>query len=264
MKHPVFNQLWPDDVKAVFKHDMEQTWDSSLAPHLFNEYRYFLDIYQGYANTGEKLKILDVGCAQGTLSLLLAEQGHQLVALDIRQGFLDYAASRYEKGDIRFVCGNALDVVLDEQFDLVFANQIVEHLLYPVDMVIKLMQWVRTGGRLVMTTPNAEYIKNNLPTFSELHPVEQYLHLQHTADGDGHFFAYTPAEMGQVFIEAGVSDIEIHRIETPWISGHMKFRYLHGWTPYKVLYLMDQVIRLIPFFHNKFSYQILATGRRSS
>jgi hypothetical protein len=70
--------------------------------------------------------------------------------------------------------------------------------------------------------------------------------------------------MNRIFIESGMRDIEIHCFETPWVSGHMKFRYLHRWMSYKVLSFMDQVTRLIPYVSKRFSFQILATGRRSS
>ncbi len=85
-----------------------------------------------------------------------------------------------------------------------------------------------------MTTPNNLYIKNNLPTFSALQPVSDYQHLQNSADGDGHFFAYRPIEMKNVFEEAGLVDVDIKCLDTPWVSGHLKFRYLHRWTPYEL------------------------------
>jgi len=90
-----------------------------------------------------RLEILDVGCAQGTLALLLAERGHEVWAMDIRQQFLDYAASRHEKGDVHFICANAMEVELYKRFDLIFANQIIEHLVYPLEFTRRLATFLK-------------------------------------------------------------------------------------------------------------------------
>ena len=79
----------------------------------------------------EPLEILDVGCAQGTLALLLAERGHRVTAVDLRADFLQYAQSRHTHGDVRFLQANALEEDIPGQYDLVFANQLIEHLVYP-------------------------------------------------------------------------------------------------------------------------------------
>lgn len=260
MKPPVFDPVWPEEIKMLYKHDMEQTWDPSLMPHLFNEYRYMLECCRKFCPKGKPLKVLDVGCAQATLALMLAEAGHAVTAVDIRQSFLDYAATRYEKGDIRFVCGNALELVFDDRFDLIFSNQMIEHLIYPLELLQRLKRWLKPGGRLVVSTPNADYIKNTLPSFSELGESENYIELQNSADGDGHFYAYQPGELAGLFETAGFSNSTVSAIESPWISGHMKFRFLHRLIPYELLTVMDNICLRIPWVGKKLSYQLLATG----
>src|SRR3974377_2437936 len=112
MKPPVFDPNWSEELKALYRHDVQEIWDDSLNRHIWNQYHNQLRVYLGLAGlpelTGEK-KILDVGCAQGTLALLLAERGHDVTALDLRPSFLDYAQKRYTHGRIRFIAGNALD-----------------------------------------------------------------------------------------------------------------------------------------------------------
>src|SRR6185295_13416343 len=131
MKRPIFDPAWPADVQALYRHDVQEIWDPSIAPQIWNQYHNQLDLYCSLADGRGQLDILDVGCAQATLALLLAERGHRVCAMDIRQQFLDYAASRHEHGVIRFVCGNAIDAAPGGAFDLIFANQLVEHLVYP-------------------------------------------------------------------------------------------------------------------------------------
>jgi 2-polyprenyl-3-methyl-5-hydroxy-6-metoxy-1,4-benzoquinol methylase len=242
MKPPVFDANWSDEIKALYRHDVQEMWNDSLNRHIWNQYHNQLRVYLELAGVPEltdEKKILDVGCAQGTLALLLAERGHDVVALDLRPGFLEYAKTRYAHGRIRFVAGNALECDLDERFDLVFANQIVEHLVYPERLVRRLKGLLRAGGKLVVTTPNWHYIRNNLSSFEDIGDPTQFEHLQFTADGDGHFFAYTAGELEKIFATAGLKNIKSVFFESPFISGHLKLRYLHKVVPLNLLYALD-------------------------
>jgi len=260
VKAPQYNQSWSDEVKAVYQHDIEEIWDPGLAPHLWNQYHNHLEIYCGLA--GEEPKnILDIGCAQATLALTLAEKGHRVTAFDIRQPFLDYAKSRYTHGDISFVCGNALELELKEKFDIIFANQILEHLVYPVEFTLNLRKSLKPGGLLVMSTPNGHYIKNSLQSFAELGDPQKWEHMQFTADGDGHFFAYHDVELKKILNSAGLKHSKITWFETPWISGHMKVRYLHKYLPSGLIQFLDQLTLMFPFMAKRLSHQLLAIGR---
>ncbi len=261
MKRPVFNPEWSEEIRALYRHDMQEIWDSSIAPQVWNQYHNQLEQYLAFVPGIPRLEILDVGCAQATLALLLAEAGHKVWALDLRQEFLDYAATRFEHGELEFIRGNVLELELDKRFDLIFANQIIEHLVYPLDMILRLKGLLKPGGRLVVTTPNGEYLKNSLPSFNELGDPVQWESRQFTADGDGHFFAYTGDELTELFAQAGLADIELQFFETPWISGHMKIRYLHGYMDKDVLKKLDRCMLKIPVIGRRFSHQALISGR---
>jgi len=261
MKPPVYNASWPEDVQALYRHDMQEIWDRSISPQIWNQYHNQLDYYLAIAGK-QPLNILDVGCAQGTLALKLAENGHHVTAVDIRPQFLDYAKSRYQHGDIKFLAANALEDMLPGDQDLVFANQIIEHLVYPSQLLQGLKSLLKPGGRLVVTTPNGEYVKNGLPSYRGLGNPKDWEHMQFTADGDGHFFAYRSKELAEIFSEAGFSDISTKFFETPFISGHMKLRYLHGISPTAILRIADRSLLLVPWLRKKMTHQLLLTGTR--
>jgi 2-polyprenyl-3-methyl-5-hydroxy-6-metoxy-1,4-benzoquinol methylase len=249
MKPPVFEEDWSAEIKALYRHDVQEVWDDSLNRHVWNQYHNQLELYLKLAGCPDRTgvrRILDVGCAQGTLALMLAERGHSVVALDLREGFLDYAKSRYTHGDIRFVLGNVLECELESQFDLVFANQLIEHLVYPDRLVRRLRGCLRSGGKLVVTTPNWSYIRNNLPSFEDLGDPEHLEHLQFTADGDGHFFAYKASELKEIFRQAGFGNFRCKFFESPFISGHLKLRYFHRVLPFKLLSKLDRIALASP------------------
>jgi len=261
MKRPKFDDSWSAEVVRVYEHDLDEIWDSSRARHMYNKYHYQLKLYTQIAKDLTPKNILDVGCAQATLAMTLAEQGYRVTANDIRGEFLEYAKSRYEKGDIRFVHGNIFDIDIGEKFDLIYANQIIEHLVHPVEFIANLSRFLNPGGCMVLTTPNHDYIKNCLPSFDELGDTTQYEHLQFTADADGHFFSYTPNELKRIIGQAGMAVKRVFTFESPIISGHMKIRFLHRVVPYKALSLGNFIAERLPFFGRRLCHQlgILAT-----
>ncbi len=266
MKPPVYDPGWSEEVRALYRHDMQEIWDRTISRHVWNQYHNQLDLYlniAGEATFGKAKKILDVGCAQGTLALLLAECGHRVCAVDVRPQFLEYAQSRYVHGDIRFIEGNALELDLDERFDLIFANQIIEHLVYPKVLVHRLSRLLGSGGQLVATTPNWHYLVNmNLPSYKELGDPAQHEHRQFTADGDGHFFAYRPDELVEIFRDEGLVDVRFRYFETPFISGHLKIRYLHRLISIRLLRWLDRLVLEIPGVNRALAHQLLITGRK--
>ena len=260
MKAPVFDPCWSNEVQAVYKHDIRELWDATVAKHVWNQYHNQLNIYLSLVEAQGPLDILDIGCAQATLAIMLAERGHRVSAVDIRQPFLDYAKSRYETGDIQFICGNALEMELSRRFDLVFANQIIEHLVHPHEFVSRLARFLKPHGELVVTTPNGQYLKNSLPSYSELDDPQKYEHLQFTSDGDGHFFAFRMNELINIFREAGFSHTRQTYFETPLISGHMKMRYFHCLVPFKLLSALDRVLLAFPAGAKYLSHQLMVIG----
>ncbi len=260
MKAPIFNPDWSAETVALYNHDMQELWDPTIAPQVWNQYHNQLAVYLSFVPDEPHIDILDVGCAQATLALLLAETEHRVVAMDLRQEFLDYAVSRYESGSIKFIQGNVLEIDLKESFDLIFANQIVEHLVYPLKMIVRLKNLLKPGGRLIITTPNGAYLKNSLPCFSDLGDPGQWEDRQFTADGDGHFFAYHRQELVELFEQAGFSSIATRFFETPWISGHMKVRYLHGRVPVGMLKILDRLTLTLPVVKRICAHQLLITA----
>lgn len=261
MKQPAFDSAWSDEVKRVYEHDLREIWNPMIARHIFNMYHSQLQRLQKFA-PNQPCKILDVGCAQATLAMQLAEAGHKVTAMDLRQDFLDYAQLRWTHGDIKFVCGNVLNIddnQMSEKYDLIFANQIIEHLVYPLEMVTALKKRLNLQGRLIVTTPNGQYLKNKLPTFTALGDPNQWQEKQFTADGDGHFFAYLASELETIFHDAGFQSITCENYETPWISGHMKFRYLHPILPFRLLNAFDKLSLASPL-RSRISHQLLISG----
>jgi len=98
-------------------------------------------------------RVLDVGCSSGYLARPLREAGARVVGIE-----LDPAAA----AEARAVCeavvvGDVESVDLPFEpasFDVVLCGDVVEHLRDPGAALARLRQFLRPGGRLVLTTPN--------------------------------------------------------------------------------------------------------------
>jgi SAM-dependent methyltransferase len=241
MKRPVHDPSWPPEIEEIWRNDMRELWDRDIERHSYNSYQNQLDFYRGLVRRFGAQSVLDVGCAQATLAMLLAEEGKQVTAVDIRQTFLDYARTRYEKGDITFVAANVFDDAPLGTFDLVFGNQIIEHLVYPAAFMRTLAHYAKPGGIIVITTPNHDYFRAGLPSYTELGDPKQHEHKQFSAGGGDHFFAYTPDELRASAREAGLEVVEVSWFETPWISGHVFVRFIHPFVPVSILRALDRL-----------------------
>jgi SAM-dependent methyltransferase len=97
------------------------------------------------------VRLLDVGAGTGAMSLLAAELGHDVTALDLSEAMLAKAAEKaVERSlEITFVVGTAEDPP-PGPFDVVMARHVVWTLPDPADSFSAWRGAVRPGGRLVL------------------------------------------------------------------------------------------------------------------
>lgn len=99
---------------------------------------------------GPGSKVLDVGAGTGALSLLAAELGHEVTALDVSPGMLGRAEQKAKERGLdermRFVVGSGMEPP-DGPFDAVMER----HVLWTIpDPIGALARWREVSGRLVL------------------------------------------------------------------------------------------------------------------
>ena len=103
--------------------------------------------------------VLDVGCASrygkpDWIHGLLVKSFPHVVGIDNDRRIIE---SLREEG-YAVTWGDAQDFDLSEQFDTVFAGELVEHLDNVHGFLSSVRRHLKPGGRLVLTTPNAFYV----------------------------------------------------------------------------------------------------------
>ncbi len=143
-------------------------------------------------------RIIDWGCAQGNMSLRLAEMGYAVVAADLRLDFLLYSREKYERGRVGWIVGNLEESCFRaECCDVVLLCEVLEHCAYPEAILEACARSLREGGICVVTTPNAEYMRNRLPSFRTIQKGGRNLlaQKQFGPDGADHLFLFTAEEL---------------------------------------------------------------------
>ena len=103
----------------------------------------------------KSMKILDLGCGTGYLSALLADcvgPAGKVVAIDPNKSRLKLATKQYSKTNLVFLEAN--DATLPEdQYDLVFANYVLQWIEDKFAVLSKIYQNLKPGGQFAFIVP---------------------------------------------------------------------------------------------------------------
>lgn len=102
---------------------------------------------------GNKKKVLDIGCSDGTISEMIARNNNEVYGVDVSESALKIALSRgleaykvdLESEEFPFS---------ENYFDVVVAGEIIEHIFDTDEFLNKIKKVLKPDGSLIITTPN--------------------------------------------------------------------------------------------------------------
>ncbi|MFF7555827.1 class I SAM-dependent methyltransferase [Streptomyces olivaceus] len=95
--------------------------------------------------------VLDLGCGTGSLSLLVAEQGHHVTGVDLSPAMVELARTKLAGRDAVFLTGDAAAPPVGEQrFDTVLVRHVLWTLPDPGRALRHWRELLRPEGRLVL------------------------------------------------------------------------------------------------------------------
>jgi len=164
-------------MNAPISHKQISAQDTGLiAPVLADSHDRITDAYYGkmgpefMRKTQERIhwvcgsvqgsRVLDVGCSQGIVPILLGREGKTVVGVDsdeqaVKQADAHLASEpSHVQAQVRFLQGNFLKQKLNgEHFDTIVMTEVLEHVLKPEDFVTAAADLLAEGGCLVVTVP---------------------------------------------------------------------------------------------------------------
>jgi ubiquinone/menaquinone biosynthesis C-methylase UbiE len=149
------------------------------------------------------------------VSVDLVQSGaHELEGVEFHQADLSYAHLPFS----------------ENEFDWIFALEVIEHLANPRNFITESFRCLRSGGRLVVTTPCNESIRARLSFF-----MRGYFPAfgEHDYRLSGHITALTEVDFQRMGQEAGFREVKFHyplpgRIPKTSISWQSPFPFLAG------------------------------------
>lgn len=104
---------------------------------------------------------LDLGCGDGgTSGIYLAQHSHSYIGVDVSEAAIEFAKARGLEA-VRIDDASALPFE-DGSFDVVVCCEVLEHLFEPHLAAAEAFRVLRTGGRLIVTVPNAAYWRDRV------------------------------------------------------------------------------------------------------
>ena len=106
----------------------------------------------GEARAGER--VLDLGCGAGRFVAALGEAGADAVAAELAEAALERARRNVPGADLRRLGAEGEVPLEDSSVDLVWCSEVLEHVPDTAGLLSEARRVLRTGGRLLVTTPS--------------------------------------------------------------------------------------------------------------
>jgi len=140
-------------------------------------------------------RVLDLACGVGYGAHILAQAGHQVIAVDASPEAIAYGREHYAHPSVHYVCATAEGFTLagGERFDAVVSFETIEHLANPAPI---LARWAKHAGVIYASVPNETVFPHN-------------------GRIKFHFRHYTKPEFAVLLANAGWQPMEFHGQQGP-------------------------------------------------
>ena len=92
--------------------------------------------------------VLDIGCGRGNHSRIFAEYGKEVTGIDEY-----WSEDKVDCHNYKHIQGNFDEMVVNEQYDLIWASHILEHQLDVKTFIDKLFKCCKPSGKVAITVP---------------------------------------------------------------------------------------------------------------
>ena len=134
--------------------------------------------YQMASQLADGKLVLDAACGDGYGSSLIARCAKKTVGLDIDENTVKEASEKYGGPTLSFVCGDITALPFeDKAFDMVVSFETIEHVDENSQHLFlkEIKRVLKSGGILVMSTPNKAIYTDRVSGHNQFHLKEFYV-----------------------------------------------------------------------------------------
>jgi 2-polyprenyl-3-methyl-5-hydroxy-6-metoxy-1,4-benzoquinol methylase len=105
-------------------------------------------------------RLLDVGCGDGAFLARMKSLGWEAVGVELDEKAANVAKTQFDV-DV-FIGTLEAAGFADESFDAITLSHVIEHVGDPIELLCRCRNLLRKGGRVVVTTPNADSLGHRI------------------------------------------------------------------------------------------------------
>jgi ubiquinone/menaquinone biosynthesis C-methylase UbiE len=183
----------------------EAVWETvaeDAEPERFAARRAFL---LDHVHAGDR--VLDLGCGDGAFAAELVQAGCRAAAVDVAAEAVRRARERAPEADVRHVAEGDRLPFGEDDFDVVWAGEVLEHVADVVGLLAEVRRVLDWGGRILVTTPY-----HGRAALAALAVRGVHEHFDPRAD---HLRFFTARTLRGVLVDAGFRHVEIEAVGGP-------------------------------------------------
>lgn len=117
-----------------------------------------------------EIKIIEIGSGLGYLTYALNKMGYNAQGIDISRNSVEKATQQFGP---YYVCADIHEYSknIQKQYDVAILNEIIEHVEKPVEFLKSVLLMLKSGGKIVISTPNKTIFSESEIWHSDLPPV---------------------------------------------------------------------------------------------
>lgn len=148
--------------------------------------------------------VLDVGCSNGNFGRMVKEKtGAEVQGIEPMKEFADLASEQLDKVYTATV-EDAIAQLPDTYFDVIYCNDVLEHLVDPYSVLRSFKAKLKPGGRVISSIPNMRYFRS----FFKLLFKGQWRHEDEGIMDRTHLRWFTQKSMIELFEDQGYEVIQ--------------------------------------------------------
>lgn len=160
---------------------------------------------------GRSRRVLELGPASGYMSQILRDRDCEVVGIELDPQLAVQAAEVCERVIVGDLDTLDLDAELgDDRFDVIVAADVLEHLRDPLAALRRLRRFLKSEGYFVVSLPNVAHASVRLALLQGHFQYRELGLMDRT-----HLRFFTHDTITQLFDEAELAIVEVHRQEAP-------------------------------------------------